>query len=141
LKRPGKRSKLLAGNSTSTSKTILSGKQSTNSEIAQKVAANKQLKLSAQKKSTKKEAKQHAKQHQRSENSFSSSFEPSSKKFAIDSEAKEAPSFRALEFLSGHHLAKSSKEEVELHIKELSLLDLHSSEDDSSDRLARHRDG
>lgn len=105
-------------------------------------SGSKQLKLNGQKKLTKKEKteKQQASSRQQyvqrhSENSFSSSFEPLSKKFAIDNEP-----FQGLKFINGHHLAKCNKEEVELHIKELSLLDLHSSEDDSSDRLA-HRNG
>lgn len=105
-------------------------------------SGSKQLKLNGLKKLTKKEKneKQQASSKQQqiqrhSENSFSSSFEPLSKKFAIDNEP-----FQGLKFINGHHLAKCNKEEVELHIKELSLLDLHSSEDDSSDRLA-HRNG
>lgn len=142
LKRSRKRtSKLVSSNSTHSTSTSKTNKQPGNClELAQKVtgSGNKQLKLNGQKKLTKKEKNEKQKQqqqqnHQRnSENSFSSSFEPLSKKFAIDKEP-----FQGLKFINGHHLAKCNKEEVELHIKELSLLDLHSSEDDSSDRLAQ----
>jgi len=108
------------------------------------LVGNKPGKLNAgskkiNKKETKKEKKQTQKQQQQ-QLQHHSNFEPSSKKFAIDSSKKSLPTntepltFQGIKFLNTSNLA--NKEEVDLHIKELSLLDLHSSEDDSNERLA-----
>ena len=103
----------------------LNSSSSVNHEIPQKITLNKQAKLTGtKKKNNKKEkkekvnVKQSHQQNIRTESIFSSNLEPLSKKFAVDTASK-------------------SKGEVELHIKELSLLDLHSSEDDSTDRIVK----
>ncbi len=143
LKRSRKRSKLLNGTTTLTNN--FNNCQTVNFDISQKLlVGNKPGKLNAgskkiNKKETNKEKKQTQKQQQQ-QLQHHSNFEPSSKKFAIDSSKKSLPTntepltFQGLKFLNTSNPV--NREEVDLHIKELSLLDLHSSEDDSNERLA-----
>ncbi len=104
------------------------------------LVGTKQTKLnSGVKKLNKKDNKKEKKQKQ--QNQSNSNFEPLSKKFAVDKSKKNILStnnqplkFQGLKFLNTNNII--NKEEVDLDIKELSLLDLHSSEDDSNERFA-----
>lgn len=147
LKRSAKRSKLLNGSPSSAKSlfTNINGKQSTNFDISQKLVSNKQAKLSGSKKISKKDKKEKISKQQQDlslKTNYLNNMEPLSKKLAIDSDSKtnhvinDNQAFQGVKFLTGTNQEKAgNKEEVDLHIRELSLLDLHSSEDDSSERL------
>ena len=141
MKRSRKRSKLLSSSnatpsliSASSVKSVLAhltshSNASNNPDLSKKLTSGKQTKLAATKKEKKEKSKvPHAPKK------IESNFEPVSKKFAVDSDPSIGPQMTSINLMT-------KKEDVELHIKELSLLDLHSSEDDSADRLARfHKD-
>lgn len=133
LKRSRKRSKLITNNNNSnkTSSTTTSAAQESNL-TSSTVPSNLQTKIniklakSASTKATKKEKKEKLKS-QIKLNAIN--LEPLNKKLAVDKTASSD--------LSNSFLVRLKKEDVELHIKELSLLDLHSSEDDSAELLIK----
>lgn len=149
LKRSRKRSKLLNTNkinqttlSTANQDSITSGNTS-QTKINNKLAKLNNSLTTSNKAITKKEKKEKLKQ-----NKINSNFEPLNKKFAGDSSTTNATSTESIILAYNkpeqniilmnkpiNSQTKAKKEEVELHIKELSLLDLHSSEDDSVELL------
>ncbi len=149
LKRSRKRSKLLNTNkinqttlSTANQDSITTGITS-QTKINNKLAKLNNSLTTSNKAITKKEKKEKLKQ-----NKINSNFEPLNKKFAGDSSTTNATSTESIILAYNkpekniilmnkpiNSQTKAKKEEVELHIKELSLLDLHSSEDDSEELL------
>ena len=154
LKRNRKRSKLIANSAcaanlvTKSSQTgkLSTLKATTDTDGIKQTKIGKQTKLSTPTQSSlirsghKKDKKEKIK-HIKIANSALANFEPLNKKFAPDADIKTVAqtfSNNDLKLINLNSLSqKVKRDEVELHIKELSLLDLHSSEDDSAEILSK----
>lgn len=136
LKRSRKRSKLLSNlsNTSKINQTVSNQNQDLTTTVATQNKINTKLaKLNIVSKSGSKKEKKEKLLKQTKMSSIV--FEPSNKKLALDTtnHVNQADNLNNVDTNLAVNVIK--KEEVELHIKELSLLDLHSSEDDSAELL------